>query len=220
MPLIQAIIFDVDGLMIDTERLGYSIFQQILAERGIHLGDEHYKEIIGLDQIETAEYMVTQAGIDMDPVVLNELYYARFHQALMNELKPNPGLPALLAELQRRRIPLGIASNSPLDYLAQVLKVIHAAGFFQVVAGRDQVAAGKPAPDVYLLAAARLGFSPAACLAIEDSAVGMQSALAAGMRCAVVNEHPVGPAFAPATARFTSLPNLQNALDELLNLTD
>jgi HAD superfamily hydrolase (TIGR01509 family) len=220
MPSIQAIVFDVDGLMIDTERLGYRIFQEILAERGIHLGDEHYVEIIGLDQFDTAVYLVAQTGVALSPAALNELYYARFELALLNRLEPNPGLPELLAELRRRRIPLGIASNSPVGYLARVLRVIHAERFFQVVVGRDLVAAGKPAPDVYLGAAERLGVSPAVCLAIEDSAVGMQSALAAGMRCAVVNEQPDGPAFARATTRYTSLPALQAALDELLSCKD
>jgi HAD superfamily hydrolase (TIGR01509 family) len=216
MPCISAIIFDVDGLMIDTERMGFRIFQDILVERGYTLGEEHFADMMGLDQVGCAEVAINFSGIPLDPQVLTDLYAERIHWFLTNDLAANPGLLDLLGELVRRRIPLGIASNSPVDYLAEVLTGIHADGVFQAIAGRDQVELGKPAPDLYLRAAEGLGFPPGDCLAIEDSPVGLESALAAGIRCAVVNELASDPIFDRAIARFPSLSALQAGLDSLL----
>jgi HAD superfamily hydrolase (TIGR01509 family) len=216
MPCIAAIIFDVDGLMIDTERIGFRIFQEILAEQGYTLGEEHFAKMMGLDQYGCAKVARDLSGIPLDPQILTDLYAKRIHWVLTNDLEANPGLLDLLEELVRRRIPLGIASNSPVDYLAEVLTGIHANGVFQAIAGRDQVALGKPAPDLYLRAAEGLGIPPGDCLAIEDSPVGMESALAAGIRCAVVNELASDPVFDRAIARFPSLPALEAGLDSLL----
>lgn len=216
MSCISAVIFDVDGLMIDTERIFFQMIQQVLGERGIPFGEEHMEPLLGLDHRETADYVIALTGITDSPAEFNEAYLSRFYKVLDNHLEPNPGLGELVADLRRRGLPLGVASNSGTAYLRRVLKALGFGQDFQALAGRDQVSSGKPAPDVYLLAAAQLGVDPQACLAVEDSPVGMRAALAAGMHCAVVGEWVDRPAFAPATVRFASLPAMHAALDELL----
>jgi beta-phosphoglucomutase len=210
MPSIKAAIFDFDGLMVDTERFSFRIFQRIAAEYGRSLADEHLPHLIGLDQTQTADYILAATGIPLSADALNELYL-RYFDENMAELTANPGLYELLAELERRGMPLGIASNSPTEFLERMLAQLRVREAFQVLVGREQVLEGKPAPDLYLRAAALLGVAPSACLAVEDSPVGMQSAIAAGMRVAGVNEEEVFG----ARARFRSLEELRERLEEV-----
>jgi HAD superfamily hydrolase (TIGR01509 family) len=220
MAEIKAVIFDVDGLMVDTERMSFRILQQIARDYGLNLGDEHYPRIIGMDLIGTAEYVSKHTGMQMAPEALNEVYLARFERAVATQIEPNPGLLELIGALQRRGLPLGVASNSPTEYLERVLRAIHVREALRVVVGRDQVENGKPAPDVYLRAAEGLDADPHYCLAIEDSPIGMRSALNAGMRCAVVNELEEVPAFAAATARYSNLWGVVEGLEEILRMKD
>jgi HAD superfamily hydrolase (TIGR01509 family) len=215
MPAIKAAIFDFDGLMSDTERYGFHILQRIVADYGEVLLDDQFPHVMGQDQFRTAEYVVELTGIPLTPDHFNDLYVQHFYEDL-DQLSANPGLLELLADLERRGLPLGIASNSPTDYLEKLLAHLHVRGFFRVLVGRDQVPNGKPAPDVYLRAAALLGVDPLSCLAVEDSPVGLQSALNAGMTVAPVNEENVFG----ERARFRSLGELRERLEEVLRMKD
>ncbi len=210
MPSIKAAIFDFDGLMADTERYGFHILQQIVADYGQSLPDEQFPHVMGLDQFQTADHVTGLTGIPLAPEAFNDLYVQHFYENLA-QLTAAPGLVDLLAELARRGLPLGVASNSPTDYLEKLLAQIGVRAAFQVLVGREQVAQGKPAPDVYLRAAALLCVEPSACLAVEDSPVGMQSALTAGMTVAGVNEENVFG----STGRYRSLIELRERLEDL-----
>ncbi len=216
MACVQAVIFDVDGLMIDSERIFFRLIQQILAERGIAFGNEHFTRMLGLDYPQTADYVIAEAGISDRPEAFNHLYLDRFDAQLETHLDPNPGLIPLVSELRQRRVPLGIASNSPSEYCQRVLKAIGLVGAFQVIAGREQVEQAKPAPDVYLRAARLLGRAPEACLAVEDSPVGVQSALRAGMRVAVINPWVDVPETSKASRKYPSLAGLHEHLSDYL----
>ncbi len=216
MGTIRAIIFDLDGLMINTELLAFQVYQRLLEPFGGTLGDRHFREIIGLDAEATADYVIGATGLPLDRGTLAGEHFRRMTVAMETDLEPNPGLLDLIDALRGRGIPLAIASNSPAEYVVRALMAIRLATAFRVVTGRDEVQQGKPAPDVYLEAARRLGVSPAECLAIEDSPVGMHSAQAAGMRCVIVNERWEDAAFAPANGRYPTLAELHNSVDRVL----
>jgi HAD superfamily hydrolase (TIGR01509 family) len=122
-----------------------------------------------------------------------------------------------IEEIKIRELPLGVASNSEALYVDQVLRAIDVGDTFDCVITPDQVAQPKPAPDIYLAAAVSLNTPPERCLAIEDTPIGLSSALSAGMRCVVIPSlHLEGADFTGAYASFTSFPALLRELDSVL----
>lgn len=213
----QAVIFDLDGLMINSEELSLQAWRAVLATSGRRLDDTDYHALIGMDSQATAGLVIRLTGVPLAWDDLARLHWQRLLELIDDQLEPRPGLLALVSTLIARGYPLAVASNSPTDYVERALKAIRLREAFRRVIGRDQVVNGKPAPDVYLAAAAGLGVSPECCLALEDSPTGMQAALAAGMRCVVVpNEHLVGAGFSGAYRQYGSLGALHAALDTLL----
>jgi HAD superfamily hydrolase (TIGR01509 family) len=134
-----------------------------------------------------------------------------------------PGLGALLDELERRGLPWGVATSSPRPIADVILRGLALDGHCRALAAGDEVRRGKPAPDIYLLAAARLGVDPVGCLALEDSAVGCEAAAAAGTRVIAVGAAAMaagnptgGEAFARAHRRYLSLFEVAADLEDLL----
>jgi HAD superfamily hydrolase (TIGR01509 family) len=214
----QACIFDLDGLMINTEQLAFDTYALVLRQYGYTLTEEIRLAVLGMDNENTARTIIEITGAPLDTDTLWHTVFARFLTRLDGELQPLPGVLELLAEVARRGKKMAVASNSPSEYAHLAVAAIGAASYFPVLVCRDDVARGKPDPDIYLAAARALATPPAACLGIEDSPVGMRAALSAGMRCAVVNTQHSGLEFAPATACFNSLIELQADLDALLKL--
>ncbi len=215
MKLIQAVIFDLDGLMINTEELAFQAWQRTLAPFGYVLDSANFNAMIGLDEDATLAYVQQITGMADGRVVLTRDFRQHMYSLFDTDLKPNPGLLDLVADLKDRGLLLGIASNSPGEHVRRALTRIGLAAQFSALVSRDQVAHGKPAPDPYLTAAQRLNMKPVHCLAVEDSPVGMQSALAAGMGCVVVSPQAgAGPVYSLATARFATLSAFHAALDQ------
>jgi len=213
----QAVIFDLDGLMINSEDLSLAAWHQILLPYGKRLTDEDYSILIGMDSQASASHIIRVTGVPLAWEALAREHWERLLTLIDRELSPKPGLLALVDDLVKRGYPLAVASNSPIDYVERALTTIGVRGAFDCVVGRDHVAHGKPAPDVYLAAAAGLGADPPRCLALEDSPAGMQAALAAGMRCVVVpNEHLPNADFSGAHGRYSSLGMLRASLSTLL----
>ena len=130
------------------------------------------------------------------------------------EAVPVDGLEELLELLRAKGLKLGMASNSPSDYVDAALGAIKVRHFFECVVSVDDVSKGKPAPDPYLAAAECLSVDSEDCLAIEDSPSGMRSALAAGMRCVVIpNADLEASDFAGASARYDSLVHLAGSIE-------
>jgi HAD superfamily hydrolase (TIGR01509 family) len=214
---IKAAIFDLDGLMIDSERISLRVWRGFLDEFGRSLSDDAYREMIGMNTHASAAHVKRTTGIPMTVEEIVEVHRGRLYQVIGEDAEPMPGLLELIDALKQRGIKLGVASNSPSDYVERALKAIDLKQIFPVVVAADQVQHGKPAPDVYLQAAARLHVEPDACLAIEDSPIGLESALAAGMRCAVVpNDDLMGADYPGAYAIYRSLPALHQDLPQLL----
>jgi HAD superfamily hydrolase (TIGR01509 family) len=140
-----------------------------------------------------------------------------FLAAVPERLAPLPGLFRLLDELEARGIPRAVATSGHRHYAQLALRTLGVADRFQALATGDEVARGKPAPDIFLLAAERLGVQPTGCLVLEDSHLGVAAAKAAGMRAvAVPNPRIPAAQFSEADYVFDSLVAVHEKLDELL----
>ncbi len=177
-------IFDCDGLLADTETPDYDAWREIYEENGLHLPVETWAHSIGTakghDRHNWHAPLAEAAGPDYDPDAVDARRRLFYHNAI-GRLTPMPGVLAVLDALDEAQIPCAVASNSERDWVDRVLDITGLAGRFQAIATADEVAHPKPAPDVYLLAAERLGVPPQRCAAFEDSPRGLAAAHAAGM---------------------------------------
>ena len=181
----SAIIFDLDGVMADTESVQLRAINLLLKPFGYSLSQEEWaREYVGHPIEEDVRRIQSRFQLDMPLEILNAQRRATYSNLLKQgrELVPLPGLGSFLDELQTRRIPLGVASGSPRADVLTVLGILNLIGRFGAIAAADEVEQAKPAPDVYLLAAARMDLPPDQCLAIEDSAPGIMAAKRAGMQ--------------------------------------
>lgn len=178
-----AVIFDMDGLMFDTERIAQQAWVRAAGDYGYTYPDHVYQGVIGRARPDVERYSMEAFGSEF-PFEAVYLAKGRYMQeALENDGIPlKPGLLDLLAWLEARSIPKGVASSSPQ---AAVLRNLKLAGLeqkrFGALVGGDEVLHGKPAPDIFLEVARRLGIPPGDCLVLEDSNAGIKAAHAAGM---------------------------------------
>jgi HAD superfamily hydrolase (TIGR01509 family) len=213
-----AVLFDLDGLMVDSEPLAEWAWNQILARYGQRMDSETFRDILGLRVVDSARIVCQRFGLPISPQEARAERERIFLKAVPARLCARPGLYPLLDELATRGLVLGIASSGRRDYVELAVRTLELEGRFQAIASGDDVTHGKPAPDIYLLAAERLGVSPARCLALEDSLMGAESARAAGMVCVVVpTRWTASLAFPVACRVFCSLDEVREALDDLLS---
>lgn len=218
---IQAFIFDLDGLMVNSEELSLIAWRRILAPYGKSLSEQDYFALIGQDSRASAAHVLVGTGIPLNWDELAQAHWRELISIIERELEPRPGLIDLVNDIVHSGYRLAIASNSPSDYVLRAVQAIGLRDTFQCVVGRDQVAEGKPSPDVYLAAATCLTVSPERCLALEDSPIGMQAALAAGMKCIVVpNINLPNADFTGAFLQCETLSAVQTALDSLWHTHD
>jgi HAD superfamily hydrolase (TIGR01509 family) len=182
-PLLGAI-FDCDGLLADTETPDYDAWREIYEEQGLHFPLELWAHTVGaakgqsLNDWHAPLAEAVGAGYDPDAVRTRRL---ASYQAAIGKLTPMPGVLALLDALDEAQIPCAVASNSDREWVDRILDITGLTRRFQTIATADEVEHPKPAPDVYLLAAERLGVPPQRCAAFEDSPRGLAAAHAAGM---------------------------------------
>jgi HAD superfamily hydrolase (TIGR01509 family) len=216
---IKAVIFDLDGLMINSERNSFYIWREYLSEYGVKFSYEDYQRLIGQGSAFTAVYMQKQINVHIPAQQIMDEHWERLTEYIAEHVEPLPGLYELLNELEKRQVILGVASNSRKKYVEQALIGLRLQDAFRCVLSAEQVARSKPEPDIYIQMAKCLGVSTALCLALEDSPPGMKSALAAGMRCVVVPNLDLNEfSFEGAYARFESLVQVHMNLDRILSL--
>lgn len=209
----KAVIFDFDGLMIESESIAYQVWCEVLGKHGKNFTREIYHNLIGREPLESVEYLIEVLDLPLASTELSETYWAERTESVCRDVSPAPGLIDLMKFLTGRGLVLGVASNSPSRYVLEVLEAISLPKLFGCVRCREDVVLGKPAPDVYLAAATCLEVDHKSCLALEDSPIGLQAALNAGMRCIVVpNEDLEGEDFSGADVRFNSLSEVLAAL--------
>lgn len=187
----DAVVFDMDGLMIDSERVSIACWSQGSQELGIALPDGFFLGMVGLGDRDCRALLqrhVDDARIEALFVRCHELYEARTQQGL----PLRPGILELLDLLQRHAVPRAVATSTRQPRASRKLAASGLLAYFDVVVTSSDVQHPKPAPDIYLLAAQRLGVDPARCLALEDSPAGTRAALAAGMTAIQVPDlvHP------------------------------
>ncbi len=195
---VRAVVCDLDGTLLDTERLYRIAFTDALAAFGLHLPPGAYDELVGLPTTARRALLPALLGDAADIEGFLASYYARRAELVADGIALRPGAAALLDTLDAYGLEVAIATSASAATAAAHLRLAGLAGRFARVVTRDDVARGKPAPDSFLQAARLLGTLPAHCLAIEDSEHGVAAAHAAGMMVVMVPD--LVPA-APATVR-------------------
>ena len=208
--MIRAVVFDLDGVLIDSEQVWDDIREALAHERGGRWHEGAQRDMMGMSSPEWSRYMHERIGLAEPPEEINRIVVERM---LERYAEGPPWLPGAIDAVRRLAADfvLGLASSSNRELIDRVLEAGGIAACFRATASSEEVAAGKPAPDVYLEVARRLGVDPHECTAIEDSHNGIRSAKAAGMRCvAIPNAHfPPGEATAEADAVVASLAELR-----------
>ena len=193
--MIDAIVFDLDGVILDTEELWDEVREGFARERGGRWSERAQADMMGMSSTEWSRYMHDVVGIADTPEQINREVVRRMLDRYAERLPLIDGAVGAVKRIAARW-PLGLASSSNRELIERALEVSGLTGFFRATVSSEEVARGKPAPDVYLEAARRLGQDPARCAAVEDSANGIRSAHAAGMRVIAIPN----PAFPPDEA--------------------
>ena len=183
--MIEAVVFDLDGLLLDTEELWDEARRQIAEERGGRWRPEAQRAMMGMSSPEWSRYMHDVIGVPDPPDRISEEVVERLAELYRREL---PLVDGAIEAVRRigDRWPLGIASSSNRPLIDLFLELTGTRELFEATVSSEEVAGGKPAPDVYLEAASRLGVPPDRCAAIEDSENGIRSAAAAGMHVVAI----------------------------------
>lgn len=205
-PSVEALLFDFDGTVIDTEWPVFRSIQIELETAGLELPLEVWQATLGTDQTyDWVAALHSHCGDDFDETATQQSRRAR-RDALLHAEDLRPGIEHALDEATRREMACAVASSSPRSWVEGHLRRIDLWHRFDAVRTRDDVERAKPAPDLFLAAAAALGVEPAACVALEDSANGAAAARAAGVRVIVApNRLTVGGDFSAADLVVDSL---------------
>ncbi len=211
---VEAIIFDMDGVLVDSEPLHTRATKLLLADCGLDWDERESAEYIGLTDVESFAALKLRHRLADDAVDLAARWAERTIVLLQQHACPLPGIPSVPRTLRERGYRLALASSSRPRVIEATLRAIGARPLFEVVVSGAEVTRGKPSPDVFLEAARRLDVAPARCLVIEDSRRGVTAARAAGMRClAIPCSTTAHQDFTHATARLDTLPGVLRYLD-------
>ncbi|MFY9933410.1 MAG: HAD family phosphatase [Streptosporangiaceae bacterium] len=205
--MVEAVIFDLDGVLVDSEPVWERVRRGLVAEHGGHWAGDAQRKLMGMSTPEWARYLSRDLGVGLPP---DQVAAEVIEQMAASYREHLPLLPGAVDAVRRlaARWPLGLASSAPAALIETVLDAARLRPYFGVAMSTEQVAHGKPAPDIYLAVAKRLGFSPAACAAIEDSSNGLRSAAAAGLHVIAIPRPQYPPDPDALAAASLVLPDL------------
>jgi HAD superfamily hydrolase (TIGR01509 family) len=187
--VIDAVVFDLDGLLLDSEQVWDEVREAITRERGGRWHERAQADMMGMSSTEWSRYLHDELGLREPPEELNRIVVERMEDRYRERLPVVEGAVEAVRRIGARW-PLGLASSSNRPLIDLALELMGVADLFRVTVSSEEVERGKPAPDVYLEAARRLGGRPENVVAIEDSANGIRAAKAAAMRViAIPNPH-------------------------------
>jgi HAD superfamily hydrolase (TIGR01509 family) len=206
---IRAVIFDMDGVLVDSEPFGFEALRRVMARYGRGYSEEENAEFLGRTTMESCRILKARHALP-DPVdTLAEAYLEAMLEQIGWGPIPMPGVPAVLERVRAAGYRLALASSAELRVIHANLTALALGPLFEVVVSGTQVGRGKPAPDVFVAAAERLAVAPEECLVVEDSRNGLLAAKAAGMLCAVVPcAHTRHQDFREADHHLRALPDL------------
>jgi HAD superfamily hydrolase (TIGR01509 family) len=214
--LATAVIFDLDGVLLDSEQRWNEAKHELVRDVGGRWREDAPVVMMGMSSPEWSAYMRDELGVPLAPDAISRDVVRRMEDGYRAALPLLPGAEEAVRALAARW-PLGLASSSNREIIDLVLELAPFGDSFAVTVSSEEVARGKPAPDVYLRAAAELAAEPAACVAIEDSANGLRAAAAAGLAViAVPNPHypPSDDALALAVATVANVGEVTPVLIE------
>jgi HAD superfamily hydrolase (TIGR01509 family) len=189
--MIEAVVFDLDGVLIDSEPVWEQVRRGLVAEHGGHWTADAQRRLMGMSTGEWARYLSEDLDVGLPPETVARLVIERMAARYTDRLPLMPGAVEAVRRLAADW-PLGLASSSPPSLIAAVLDAASLRECFAAVMSTEQVARGKPAPDIYLAVTGQLGRPPERCAAVEDSSNGLRSAAAAGLRVIAI-PHPRYP---------------------------
>jgi HAD superfamily hydrolase (TIGR01509 family) len=205
----EAVIFDMDGVLVDSEPFGFEALRRVMARYGLGYSEDENAEFLGRTTLESCRILKDRHGLPDSAETLADFYIEGMLAQIAKGPIPMPGVPDVLERVRGRGYRLALASSAEVRLIHANLAALALDPLFEAVISGTQVGRGKPAPDVFLAAADRLAVAPDRCLVVEDSRNGLLAAKAAGMRCAVVpcaqTRHQD---FREADHRLTTLPDL------------
>ncbi|MEZ0071071.1 HAD family hydrolase [Planotetraspora sp. GP83] len=207
----DAVLFDMDGLLVDTEHVWFEVEAEVVTRLGGSWGPEHQEQLVGGSWERTVAYMLALTETDVDPAIVGEWLIDGMESRLAGGVTPMPGALELLRSLGDHGVRTALVTSSLRVIADAVLKSI-GREFFEVIVTADDVTCTKPHPEPYLTAAGLLSVDPARCAVLEDSPNGVASATAAGFRVVAV---PSVVPIAPATGRLV-MPSLLDVDVDLL----
>jgi HAD superfamily hydrolase (TIGR01509 family) len=183
--MIAAVVFDLDGVLVDSEAVWDEARRALVAARGGTWRDDATRAMMGMSSVEWSRYVREELGVPMEPEAISAAVVDDLERRYRERLPLIDGASEAVERLADAW-PLGLASSSNRPIIDLVLREAGLADRFAATVSSEEVARGKPAPDVYLEAARRLGVEPTRCAAVEDSSNGLRAAAAAGMRVVAI----------------------------------
>lgn len=181
----SGVLLDLDGLLLDTERLQVEIGPAVLRSLGHEMEPAFFHRLVGIPQAENARLISQELGTAIDAVALDAAWNEAFYARMQEGIPVRPGVGDFLDALDRMHLPRAIATNGVTARAEWKLEQTGLLDRIDAIIGIDQVKRGKPAPDVYIEAARRLGLPPSQCVALDDSDLGVRAALEAGVRTVI-----------------------------------
>jgi HAD superfamily hydrolase (TIGR01509 family) len=213
--VIAAVVFDLDGVLIDSEETWSRVRGEVVARHGGHWTEADQRNVMGDNSRQWSAYIKRTWTVPLSEEEIVREVLTTMIAAYERELTVLPGAREAVAELGAH-YPLAVASSSPCELIGVALRVAGFDSAFRATVSSDEVAHGKPAPDVYLLAAQRLGVPARECAAIEDSANGIRAAVAAGMATIAIPNRAFPPPDDVLAQAHVVLPSLRELTPELV----
>jgi HAD superfamily hydrolase (TIGR01509 family) len=208
--LIEAVVFDLDGVLVDSEPVWEEVRREVVAAHGGHWAPDAQDRLMGMSTAEWSAYLVADLGVRLSPDEVAHVVVSAMAERYRSHLPLLPGAVDAV-RLMGSRFTLGLASSSPRSLIDAVLDASGLRPAFAGVRSTEEEARGKPAPDVYLTVARLLGVDPGSCAAVEDSSNGLRSAAAAGLAVIAVPR----PAYPPAPDALALARRVLPSLTEL-----
>jgi HAD superfamily hydrolase (TIGR01509 family) len=183
---VQAVIFDLDGVIVDSEPYSMQALIDVLRQYGIEPTEDDLRRSYGRRVRDDFVDYFARYGVTADVDIAIAHKHARYYHLAAGHLQPFPGVMALLKRLRDHGCRLALASSGDRVKVAFGIQALQLNSIFELVITGDDVSHSKPAPEIYLTAAQRIGVSPAECIAIEDAPAGVEAVKRAGMRCIAV----------------------------------